>query len=239
MRQARVQMQRLFSSRSHLPRLLYSPTSPESIPCCGGRPTVVLERVAFDPSMQCWDGTSFSRTTLKEIGLVIHLNHASLKCPAPAPCDERLRVIHTTGVHEVAFSYCACHREIPRDLQLLRRGLYPAGRQKIRTCVTFSLLKLLHLLSLIGKISTYDMYRSIERLTNNTGICMPRSRYRPTMRCLTQWRHLKALKRGGRGHDETGAGGTSNGELAILCPSCPHPGINLPANWASEPQEKQ
>ncbi|KJA18008.1 hypothetical protein HYPSUDRAFT_115767, partial [Hypholoma sublateritium FD-334 SS-4] len=186
-----------------------------------------------------WDGASFSKTTLREVGLVVHLNHASMKCPTPAACDERLLIIHTTGVHEVMLGYCACYREIPRDLQLLRRGLYPASRHKIRTCVTFPLLRLFHLLSLMGKVSTYDMYRSIERLTNNTGIRMPRSRYRPTMRCFTQWRHLKALKRGGRGHDASGADGTSNGELAIMCPSCPHPGINLPDDWAREPKERQ
>lgn len=148
-------------------------------------------------------------------------------------------MIHTTGVHEVSLSYCACDREIPRDLQLLRRGLYPANQHKVRTCVTFELLKLFHLFALIGKVSMYDMYRSIERLTSNTGIQMPRSRYRQTMRCLTQWRHLKALKRAGRAHDVTGAEGTSNGELAIICPSCPHPGINMPEQWRDEPAEKQ
>lgn len=179
------------------------------------------------------------KTTLKEAGLVLHLNHGSLRCPTPAACDDRLRVIHTTGVHDVALGYCACNREIPRDLQLLRRGLYPATQNQVRTCVTFPLLKLLHLLSLTGKISTYDMYRSIERLSNNTGVHMPRSRYRPTMRCLTQWRHLKSLKRGGRGHDTTGASGTASGELAILCPSCPRPGINLPSNWADASEDKR
>ena len=148
-------------------------------------------------------------------------------------------VIHTTGIHDVSLYYCGCTREIPRDLQLLRRGLYPSSQQRVRTCVTFPLLKLMHLFSLMGKISTYDMYRSIERLTNNTGIRMARSRYRPTMRCLTQWRCLKALKRGGRGHDKAGAKGTVNGELAILCPSCPHPGINMPEEWAAAPKEKR
>lgn len=43
------------------------------------------------------------------------------------------------------------------------------------------------------------------------------------------------LKRGGRGHDPAGAAGTKNGELALMCPSCPHPGINLPAGWADAP----
>lgn len=186
-----------------------------------------------------WDGSSFVRSTLKDIGLVLHLNHASLRCPAPAPSHKNLLVIHTNGVHEVSLSYCGCHREIPRDIQLLRRGLYPSSRQRVRTCVTFPLLRLFHMLSLMGKVSAYDMYRSVERLTNNTGIKMPRSRYRPTMRCLNQWRHLKALKRGGRGHDPTGASGTSNGELAVVCPSCPHPGINLPKDWAEVPKKHQ
>ena len=170
---------------------------------------------------------------------MIQLNHASFKCPVPIPCHDQVLVIHTSGVHNVSLNYCGCHREIPRDLQLLRRGLYPASQQRVRTCVMFPLLKLLHALALIGKVSAYDMYRSIERMTNNTGIQKPCSRYRPTMRCLNQWRHLKALKRGGRAHDSTGAKGTSNGELAILCPSCPHPGINLPQGRATEPQEKQ
>ncbi|KJA25187.1 hypothetical protein HYPSUDRAFT_135353 [Hypholoma sublateritium FD-334 SS-4] len=190
-------------------------------------------------NIERWGGSHFVKTTLKDIGLVLHLNHGSMRCPMPSACDERLRIVHTTGVHEVALSYCGCNREIARDLQLLRRGLYPASQQKVRTCVTFPLLKLLHLLSLMGKVSTFDMYHSIERLTNNTGMNMPRSRYRPTMRCLNQWRHLKALKRGGRGHDTTGAAGTSDGELALLCPTCPHPGINLPTNWADAPKEKQ
>jgi len=48
---------------------------------------------------------------------------------------------------------------------------------------------------------------------------------------LVQWHHLKLLKRGGRGHDPSGAAGTKTGELALMCPSCPHPGINFPEGW--------
>lgn len=67
----------------------------------------------------------------------------------------------------------------------------------------------------------------------------PKTRYRALMRSLTQWRHLKLLKRGGRGHDPSGAKGTQEGELALRCPSCPHPGINLPEDWLSAPPELQ
>ena len=93
------------------------------------------------------------------------------------------------------------------------------------------LLRHLHMLSLTSKCSTYDYYRALEKLTNNSGVNIPPSKYRPLMRMILQWRHLKMLKRGGRGHDETGVVGTKEGELAIACPSCPRPGINLPDGW--------
>jgi len=46
-----------------------------------------------------------------------------------------------------------------------------------------------------------------------------------------QFGHLKMLKRAGRGNSETGAAGTKEGELALLCPACPQPGINIPNVW--------
>ena len=45
------------------------------------------------------------------------------------------------------------------------------------------------------------------------------------------WRHLRMTKRGGRSYDQSGIDGTSPGELAVLCPACPIPSINLPPNW--------
>lgn len=47
------------------------------------------------------------------------------------------------------------------------------------------------------------------------------------------WRHIKMVKRGGRSYDPTGTEGTSPGELAVRCPACPIPSINLPPNWHS------
>lgn len=40
-------------------------------------------------------------------------------------------------------------------------------------------------------------------------------------------------KRGGRSYHSTGIDGTAPGELAVLCPACPIPSINLPSNWQS------
>ncbi|KAK7018729.1 hypothetical protein VNI00_018289 [Paramarasmius palmivorus] len=66
-----------------------------------------------------------------------------------------------------------------------------------------------------------------------------RNRYDSFRRATREWRHLKALKRGGRGNDSTRTvERTQPGELAVLCPACPRPGVNLPANWASTEPEK-
>jgi hypothetical protein len=45
------------------------------------------------------------------------------------------------------------------------------------------------------------------------------------MRVSRQWRHLKALKRAGFGHnpDQT----CSPGDLVLFCPTCPQPGVNI------------
>lgn len=50
-------------------------------------------------------------------------------------------------------------------------------------------------------------------------------------RCVRQWRYLKELKRGGAGYtlDEL-----DDGDLAIECPACPHPGRNLPDGWETD-----
>lgn len=50
-----------------------------------------------------------------------------------------------------------------------------------------------------------------------------------------QFGHLKILKRAGRGHVTGGVEATPEGACAIVCPACPQPGKNLPANWQSAP----
>lgn len=44
------------------------------------------------------------------------------------------------------------------------------------------------------------------------------------------------LKRSGRGHDPAGIESTLDGECAVECPACPHPGKNLPDGWEDAPE---
>ena len=108
----------------------------------------------------------------------------------------------------------------------------------------------MQLLSLQSKLLLYDYYICIEKLTDATGaadvnvsyiffvftpgkLTLSKDRYKAFLRTLQMWRHLRMLKRGGWSYDKTGVNGTSPGELAVLCPVCPIPSINLPSDWKS------
>ncbi|KIK17127.1 hypothetical protein PISMIDRAFT_63255, partial [Pisolithus microcarpus 441] len=54
-------------------------------------------------------------------------------------------------------------------------------------------------------------------------------RYRELMRVSRLWRDLKHRKWFGFGHDMEQDPG--DGGLALFCPACPQPGVNLPPDW--------
>lgn len=87
--------------------------------------------------------------------------------------------------------------------------------------------------TLQGKVTTYDYYAALEKLTDNVNVRGVKDRYSCFTRVMREWRSSKMLKRGGRGqqHDNRGVGGTLPGEIAVRCPACPIPGVNLPEDW--------
>ncbi|KAK7027459.1 hypothetical protein VNI00_015204 [Paramarasmius palmivorus] len=171
-----------------------------------------------------WTGEFFEKTELKQLGLKIQLNHSGSACPTEKPCHSKFLVLHTNGIHRVNLFFCRCvHKRRDQYVQLLRRGLYPAtcidGR--ITTVATFAFLESLHLNSFTTKGSTYDFYRGLEKLTDNTRLNLPKSRYRPLLRMIRQWRHLKMLIWSGCGHEP---GGIPEGK-------------NLPQGWEQDPRQ--
>lgn len=180
---------------------------------------------------------------------MIHLGH-NQPFPCTKPSIRTFTIVHTNGVHLVEIAFCGCSevgRHGTRVQQLLRRRLFPVTTLDPQTACTFALLKSAQLLSLQSKLSLYDYYICIEKLTDATGTAgtnvsffgrlrvavftLSKDRYREFLRALRMWRNIKLFKRGGRAYDTTGVNGTSPGELAVLCPACPIPSINLPANW--------
>ncbi|KAG6876851.1 hypothetical protein C0992_011551 [Termitomyces sp. T32_za158] len=188
--------------------------------------------------IQEWTGLYYRRTSLGTIGLTIQVGHVTGEAcinSIPVKCV----ILHTNGIHEVIVKYCDCMPSIPRNIQLLRARLFPATIVYPKTAATFQLLEHFQLLSFMSKVSAFEFYQTLARLTCNTGLLTLPDRYVPFMRMVREWRHIRMLKRVGRGHAATGVKGTSEGECAVLCPACPLPGINLPLNWRSEPPDRQ
>ncbi|KAG2746814.1 hypothetical protein P692DRAFT_20738788, partial [Suillus brevipes Sb2] len=187
--------------------------------------------------VEMWNGSFFQRITLKSLGVRIQLGHNSGdKCYNPVPSTgEDFIVIGLDGIHEIALDFCGCASAQVRYKQLLRVRWYPATISEPRTAATFTVLQNFHLLSFESKVSAYEFYHSLARRTDNSGLSKIKDRYSAFMRMVRQWRNLKQLGRAGRGHDPAGVDATAEGELAVLCPACPHPGKNLPPDWEEKP----
>ncbi|KAI0747825.1 hypothetical protein C8Q80DRAFT_1316398 [Daedaleopsis nitida] len=187
---------------------------------------------------QVWNGQYFENVSLKSLGLRIQLGHTvGHPCCRPVPAfNDDFVVLDINGIHEVGLSFCGCETVMPQYVQLLRNKLFPATSIDPKTAATFRLLQHYHLLSTQSKVSAYDFYMTLSKRTDNTGTKQPKDRYHSFLTMTKEWRHLKLLKRAGRGNDPAGAAGTAPGECAVDCPACPHPGKNLPSNWKNTPK---
>jgi CxC2 like cysteine cluster associated with KDZ transposases len=107
---------------------------------------------------------------LKDLGLRVQLGHLDLCCANPQPGHKDFIVIHTNGIHCVTVDFCDCDQRVSPRLQLLRRRWFPVTVHYPQTCCTFHVLEQYHTLTLTGKLSGYDFYKSLEHLTDNTGL---------------------------------------------------------------------
>ncbi|KAH7907679.1 hypothetical protein BJ138DRAFT_1116497 [Hygrophoropsis aurantiaca] len=191
--------------------------------------------------IQKWNGEFFERTSLKNLGLRIQLGHKIGKtCAVPERAfGDDFVVVDSHQIHEVSVDFCGCETSQDRVKQLLRMRWFPATTTDPKTAATFRVLEQFHLLSFESKASSYEYYSSLSRATDNTGLMHLKERYEAFMRMVREWRHLKSLKRAGRGYDPNGVAATREGECAIVCPACPQPGKNLPEDWDKGPACKR
>ncbi|KAK7018429.1 CxC2 domain-containing protein [Favolaschia claudopus] len=189
--------------------------------------------------VECWDGRCFTLTSLKALGLKIWFGHPG--CSRRHSGHMNFVVLDITGIHEVNVEFCACERRPEMGCfrtQLLRRRWFPATDVQPRSAATFRLLDYFQKLTLQAKTTMWDFYCALERLIDGAGDVPPK-RYVAFLGMARFYRHLIMLKRGGRGHAIGGVSATTAGELAVRCPACPRPGINLPDDWQSASAEKR
>ncbi|KAG1898337.1 uncharacterized protein F5891DRAFT_1129535 [Suillus fuscotomentosus] len=161
---------------------------------------------------QKWNGSSFEQSSLKEIGLRVQLGHSDLKCVCPERGHVDFIVIHVNGIHCINIDFCGCDQCVSHRQQLLCCDWYPATIHFPQTACTRHVLKYFLVMTWSSKVSGHEFYTTLERLTDNVGLNIP------------NFRHIRMMKQVGIASMEPGA-------LAVQCPACPHPGINLPGDW--------
>lgn len=118
-------------------------------------------------------GTHFIKTTLVAIGLRVQIGHPDFRCANPIAGHKNFTVVDVSTIHHVAVDFCGCERRVSHRQKLLRAQWFPATVDQPRTCFTFRALEHFHALTLSGKLSAYEYYKTLERLTDNTEIDTP------------------------------------------------------------------
>ncbi|GLB45063.1 hypothetical protein LshimejAT787_1901410 [Lyophyllum shimeji] len=145
------------------------------------------------------------------------------------------RVVHTNGIHYLPLVTCGCHGLEKRPADLILNGLIPASFSGSRIYFTTAVLSDYRLANLECKSSALHYWHKLCRHT--AAATHPGDMdnfYRELRRLSRGWRWLKKLQWSGVGQAGKGINDVGEGELAIFCPTCPQPEINLPPDWQSD-----
>ncbi|KAJ7023225.1 hypothetical protein C8F04DRAFT_970391 [Mycena alexandri] len=182
-----------------------------------------------------WNGEFFRALPQNKLAVEARLQLGHVPgsyCPKATAAHKDFVVIDTHGIRTVKLNFCGCDSTITHRQQLMRACLWPVTSLDPQTCATFNAIRLFEVQNCLGKISAYDFVRSLELLSNDDGLAAPADRRRAFRAIVRQYRMMTMLKRGGRGHADSGVGGTGQGELALDCRMCPQPEKNLPEGWS-------
>ena len=166
----------------------------------------------------------------EDVPMVSETESVPLKTPTPTMDEHDLHfvlLVDSSGLTSLPVIWCACDSSEQRDLLLLDIQMWPASYENIKTVFTFSCLDDYRLSNLECKMSAYQYYQKLRRLTNPAFPQSVPNRYNEFCRATRQWRNLKLRKWFGFGHRLISPG---KGSLALFCAACPQPEVNLPTD---------
>ena len=147
-----------------------------------------------------------------------------------------VRVVHINGMHQLPLVSCLCRSDLPDELayDLVASRMIPASFDRIRTIFTAQMLDYFRLCNLELKATAYQFNQLLRRITLPMAPSQVLNLYNELRRMSRLWRWMKRLKWNGFGHNGKDPMKVQLGELAIYCPTCPQPGINIPDNWKED-----
>ncbi|KIJ58337.1 hypothetical protein HYDPIDRAFT_102895, partial [Hydnomerulius pinastri MD-312] len=212
-------------------------------------------------NLEKWQDSCYQKISLMALGYIWYMGHNGDPCPCvPGPAEDwvdvddeglpdtedpfhvpilntlpvprlsQLTIVHATGIFVHKISWCQCSNASERKhLQLLRACLFPASVTRPETAFTFEVLEHHRIDNLECKMTAMSFFAKLRRLTDSGNPDSIPDRYRELLRISRLWRYLTNLKRSGMGHDQERP--PQPGDLALFCPACPQPSINLPEDW--------
>jgi hypothetical protein len=157
-----------------------------------------------------------------------------------------MTIVDCQGVFEMEVLFCVCSDARSKDEQVLKAGLFPATFKQIETLFTFSVLDNFLTDNLECKTNAQQYYSKLQSMTSSmfpdhvpvgpTDTLIfhfdqsSQNRYKQLLRASRQWRDLKNRIKSGLGHSSDQEC-VQDGSMAVFCPACPQPGVNLPENW--------
>jgi len=129
--------------------------------------TCIIARHQHQPlhHIQAWTGTHFETYALRDLGLILYLGHNGTRCPVsfgPKP----MVILHTNGIHRCLVQFCDCSDHVSNLKQLVYSRLFPATVSSPATAFSFELLTTFHQLTLCSKITPYDYFDTLRKLTD-------------------------------------------------------------------------
>ncbi|TFK64685.1 hypothetical protein BDN72DRAFT_774275, partial [Pluteus cervinus] len=153
------------------------------------------------------------------------------KAPSHLNGHPVITVVDASGVHPLPFRFCRCSGFAADDIQLLRFGFIASSYLNIQTVFTDRVLDDFLLDNRECHTAAFDYFEKLRRRTSPAFPLKVKNRYSELLRVSRIWRNLKHWKWHGFGHSDTEPG---EGDLALFCPACPQPGVNLPPSWEKE-----
>jgi hypothetical protein len=148
--------------------------------------------------------------------------------------NQYVRVIHTNGVHHIALVSCSCRGKENVLKDMIYARMIPTSFERIRTIFTASVLDYFRYSNLETRSTAYHFFQMLRRMTMPMSPSKVVNFYHELRRLSRLWRWTKKLKWSGYGQKPGQTIKPGAGELAIFCPACPQPGINLPDNWLAD-----
>ena len=139
-----------------------------------------------------------------------------------------LLIIDSTGMLSLPVISCSCPTADAANELFLDLELFPASYESIKTAFTFCCLDNYRSSNLECKTSAYQYYQKLHQLTNPAFPQAMPNRYHEFHQVTWQWRNLKLREWFGFGHHNENP---CKGSLALFCPACPQPGMNLPTDF--------